>query len=87
MKVFYFNDEQKPVIVKVMDDTWDYTGKDDNKKNFHTLNAADHKVFDLVVPDGAILYIKKWPGIVMLSYILSRNLPPEDDMFPRSGAI
>lgn len=59
MKVFYFNDEQNPVDV--------FVGGLGN--NFvETLPATSGKVFEVPVPEGSILWIKKWPTYVMLSW-------------------
>jgi hypothetical protein len=87
MKLFYLNDEKQDVIVKVMDQTWDYTYNSSNAKNLCTLKPAEGRMFDLVIPDGAILWIKKWSAVVMLSYVESSALPESDEQLPRSGAV
>lgn len=87
MKVFYFNDERKEVTVRIQDATWDYTYQTDNSKNFHRLKAAEGREFDLVIPDGKVLWIKKWPDIVMLSYADPAALVQPDEQLPSSGAV
>ena len=87
MKLYYLNDEQKEVLVKVMDQTWDYTYTNDNTKNLYRLMPAEGRVFEIDIPVDSILWIKKWPGIVMLSYFALSALPQSDEQLPRSGAV
>jgi hypothetical protein len=75
MKVFYFNDELKEIVVKVMDQTWDYTYTSNNAKSLHRLKPGEGRLFDLACPHGAILFVKKWEGIVLLSYADPLDLP------------
>lgn len=87
MKVFYLNDERTDVTVKVMDDTWDNTYQDDNAKNFCRLQPAEGRVFEIVCPEGSVLWVKKWPSMVMISYIDPAGLSQLDEHLPRSGAV
>ena len=59
MKVFYLNDERKPVDVFIGGLGSHYVC---------TLQAAEGKVFDVPVPEGSILWVKKWPDYVMLNW-------------------
>jgi len=67
MQLYYLNDERKEIIVKVMDDTWDVSG--DNGKHYYRMAPAEGRVFDISCPPGSVLYVKKWPELVMLTYI------------------
>lgn len=71
MKVYYMNDEQKPVLVTIKDDDF-YTalnsGQNLSKWNV-TLKSCEAKLFELACPSGAVPYIKKWPNVIMISYI------------------
>ncbi len=70
MKVYYYNDEQKEITVRIMDLTYDHTfTKNDNSNTYHRLQSCEGRVFDLSIPEGSALYVKKWPGMVMLSYL------------------
>jgi len=69
MKVYYLNDEQKEMTVRVLDLTYDHTyTKSDNRETYHKLKPAEGKLFEVVIPEGSCLWVKKWPGMVMLSY-------------------
>lgn len=87
MKLYYFNDEKQHVTVKVMDLSYDYVNIDANSNNLCQLGPAEGRTFDLTIPDGSILWIKKWPGIVMLSYVFPSALPQSEEHLPRSGAV
>lgn len=66
MQVYYLNDERKEVLVKVRDNRFDpvmCTGD-----VVVTLKPAEGRSFDLEVPEGSILFVKKWPDLVMISY-------------------
>lgn len=70
MKVYYMNDEQKDITVRIMDLTYDDTfTKSNNLNTYHRLKATEGRVFDLQVPEGSALYVKKWKDVVMLSYL------------------
>lgn len=87
MKLFYLNDEQKEISVRVQDMTWDYTYATDNAKNFHRLKAGEGREFDVQMPAGATLWLKKWPGILMISYVEQLAPVQPDEQLPRSGAV
>jgi hypothetical protein len=87
MKLFYLNDERKEITVRIQDATWDYTYKTDNAKNFHRLGPAEMREFDVQIPDGKVLWIKKWPDIVMISYCDPSALAQPDEQLPSSGAV
>lgn len=66
MKLHYMNDERQPIVVRVMDARYDpSTGKGDL---FVTLQPAEAREFEVVLPPNSILWVKKWPTMVMLSY-------------------
>jgi len=68
MKVYYFNDERKDVVVRVLDATYDESvGPKDS--DYTDLKACQGTLFDVQLPDNSVLHIKKWPHMVMLSYI------------------
>lgn len=70
MQVYYMNDEKEEITVKIMDDTFDPTyTKSDNSHTYHRLKPCEARVFDIVCPEGSVLYVKKWIGMVMLSYL------------------
>jgi hypothetical protein len=75
MKVYYMNDEQEDTIVRVMDDTYDHTfTKTNNNQSYQRLGAQEARVFEVVCPEGSVLYVKKWKGMVMLSYLAQSAL-------------
>ena len=70
MKVYYLNDEQKEITLRILDATYDHTyTKSDNSNTYHRLRPAEGRVFEVILPEGTSLWIKKWPGMVMLSYV------------------
>jgi RNA polymerase subunit RPABC4/transcription elongation factor Spt4 len=72
MKMFYLNDEQKDIRVRIMDTRYDpATGTGDL---FFTLRPAEGRVFDVQCPDCHSLYVKKWKDLVMISHIESAVL-------------
>jgi hypothetical protein len=74
----YMNDEQQPITVRVMDARYDASNCTGDI--YTTLQACEHKEFEVHMPDDAILYIKKWKTLVMLSYreqtAPQPNVPP-----------
>jgi hypothetical protein len=73
MKVYYMNDEQKDITVRIIDLTFSHTGGD-NSHLYIRLQSCESRVFDLQVPEGAVLYVKKWKDAVLLSYIEAAGL-------------
>lgn len=72
MKVYYFNDERAPMRVRILDVNYDAaTATGDS---WATLAPASGQIFDVALPEGAALYVKKWPGMVMISYISQAGL-------------
>lgn len=66
VKIGYMNDEQKDMRVRILDSRYDpASGTGDI---FVTLKSCEYKEFEVHMPDTAILYVKKWPYMVMLSY-------------------
>ena len=71
MKVVYINDEKTSITVKIQGVAF-FDALDNGEsldKYFHVLRPAECKVFDLDMPANSSPYIKKWPGMVMISYI------------------
>jgi hypothetical protein len=71
MKIYYLNDEQMPMHVAIKDDEF-YAALNNGEdlSRWHvTLQSCESRVFDLVCPPGSIPYVKKWPQMVMISYI------------------
>lgn len=66
VKVYYMNDEQKEMRVRVLDSRYDPSNATGDF--FYTLKSCESKEFEVHMPDDAILYLKKWPYMVMLSY-------------------
>lgn len=76
MKIYYLNDEQKEMTVKILDATYDPamgTGI-----TYYTLQSCEGRVFDVVVPANSSLYVKKWVSMVMISYIDLAGLPQSE---------
>lgn len=66
-KICYMNDEKKDVVVRVLDTRYDpimFTGD-----TYTTLKACEVQTFEVHMPDDGILYLKKWAGMVLISYI------------------
>jgi hypothetical protein len=68
MKVYYMNDEQKEITLRILDANYDHTGGD-NSLTFHKMKPCEGRLFDVAIPEGGCLWVKKWPGMVMLSYL------------------
>ena len=71
MKITYFNDERANVCVKIQGTAFNeavFKGEPLDPF-FHILFPAESGEYDLDMPEGSQLFIKKWPGIVMISYI------------------
>jgi hypothetical protein len=67
MLIYYMNDEPNPIQVRIMDARYDpCEGKGDF---YFTLNKAEGQTFEVLIPEGHTLYIKKWKGLVMLSTV------------------
>lgn len=57
MKIFYMNDETKPILVRIQ-------GKDPV-----TLQPQQSRTFQFDAPEGAVPFVKRWDNhIVLLSY-------------------
>jgi RNA polymerase subunit RPABC4/transcription elongation factor Spt4 len=66
-KIFYMNDEQKHVVVRVLDLRYDASiGKGDL---YVTLQSCEAQVFEVHLPVDHILYVKKWSGMVLISHV------------------
>jgi hypothetical protein len=88
IKVGYLNDERKDITLRVLDLRFDHTGGD-NSWSYVILKSCEYREFELHVPDEAILFVKKWPSMVMLSYHEQSVRPqaPQPDEPPQCGAV
>jgi len=64
--VFYFNDEPHSIRVRIFGTDGDH---------FTTLGPAEGRFFEVESPDESILWVKKWPTMLMISYIDPQGLP------------
>ena len=80
MKLFYLNDEPNEISVKIMDTRYNPSTGDGDY--FFRLKPAEGQLFEVLLPDNSIPYIKKWKGIVMISYILVPNLADLGPVLP-----
>jgi hypothetical protein len=85
VKLYYLNDEQKPITVRIMDSRYDpTTGLGDI---YTTLKSCEGRTFEILLEEGQTLYIKKWPGIVMFSGWETSSLEQfEQERLQRDGA-
>lgn len=67
MLVYYFNDEPNTIQVRVMDSRWDPVKCEGDY--YFTLGKAQGNTFEVLIPEGYTLYIKKWKGMVMLTTV------------------
>jgi hypothetical protein len=73
MKIYYVNDEQRDMRVRVMDNMYSpFLGTGDT---YVTLQSAEGRLFELEVPAGHIPYVKKWKDLVMISHIDPAAVP------------
>ena len=83
--VFYLNDEQKEITVRILDDRYDgTTGLGDV---FDKLKSCEGKVYEVHMPANCVIYVKKWKDMVMISYTDPTGLPRCGEHSPRSGAV
>lgn len=68
MKVYYFNDEQKTITVKVHKPNSSYVLPD---WEYIAMPPYQGRVFEFDTPENSIPYIKRWADLVMISYISS----------------
>lgn len=66
MKIYYNNDEQRDITIRVMDGR--YNAATATGDTYYTLKPFECKELDVQLPEGSILYIKRWPSMVMFSY-------------------
>jgi hypothetical protein len=83
-KIFYLNDESKRITVKIMDRSFDHvTGKGEL---LFSLQPAEGKTFELDIPDDAILFVKKWHEMAMISYVyFPVHVRPDEDLLYSGG--
>ena len=81
VKVGYMNDEQKDIMVRTLDLRYDcVAGTGDS---YVTLQSCEYREFEVHIPDDTIVYLKKWPNMVMLSYH-AQTAPQQGDQLPES---
>lgn len=67
MRVYYLNDQKKPVSIRVIDISYNPSNPDAQYRGI--LQPTEGKSFDVLIPEGASLFVKAWDGQVLLSYI------------------
>lgn len=72
MKIYYLNDEKKPITVRVLDSKYDAMNATGD--TYTVLQSCEGRMFDLELPEGTVPYIKKWPTMVMISYVMPSAL-------------
>ena len=82
-KFCYYNDEQKPIRVRILDQRYDAATATGDI--YATVETCELRVFDVHMPEGHILYMKRWPNMLMISHIDPAALaqlqsrPPSED--------
>lgn len=67
MRIYYLNDEQREMRVRILDASYDpvtCTGD-----TYVTLQPCEGRLFHVMLPADSVIYVKKWPNLVMISYI------------------
>ena len=67
IKLYYLNDEEKDMTVRVLDSRYDRMSCDPVCE-YATLKPAEGREFEIHMPDDAIVWVKKWKDLVLLSY-------------------
>jgi hypothetical protein len=67
MKMYYMNDTQQPVLIRIMDLRYDpATGGGDI---YVTLQPTESQLFDLVAPANHIPYLKNWGHMLLMTSV------------------
>lgn len=64
MKLYYYNDERFPVAVKT-----NKLGGEPWEWDVIILKQCEGRTFDIDLPEGKAIYVKKWPDVVMITTI------------------
>ena len=73
MQIYYMNDENKDMLVRVMDSRYDpATATGDI---YVKLKPSEGYLFDLHLPEGQVPWVKKWENMVLISGIDVAALP------------
>jgi len=81
MKIVYMNDEKCVITVKIQGTAFnDAMARGESCNEFyHAMQPAECRVFDVDMPEHSSIYIKKWPTMVMISYIPDQSLQSLSD--------
>lgn len=78
MKIYYLNDEHKPVTIQVNGQLKPSPTNPYGEPNieYFILQSQEGRLFDIDAPEGAIPWVKRWENrVVLLSYSLPEELP------------
>jgi hypothetical protein len=82
MKLYYLNDERREMTVRILDARYDpTTGQGDV---YVKLASCEGRLLDVQIPAGHVPYVKKWPNMVMISYIDPAVLTQSDEQPPQA---
>lgn len=80
MKIYYINDEHKPVTIQVNGQLRPSSTNPYGEPSieYFILQPLEAKTFEVDAPDNAIPYVKRWENrVVLLTYIEEKNLPSQ----------
>jgi hypothetical protein len=66
MKVYYFNDENRPLNIKVQPMPTGEVPMQDVNIEYHLLEPQKGQMFEFTAPEGSIPYIKRWNQFILL---------------------
>jgi hypothetical protein len=66
-EICYFNDENRTITVRVMDQRYDPVHATGDI--YVTLEPCEMRVFEVHMPSHHILFVKKWEKMLMISHI------------------
>lgn len=71
LKVYYLNDEQKDTLIKIIHNfTFDPNQPHlEPKIEFFPLKSCQDGIFEIDAPEGSIPFVKKWPAMVLLTFL------------------
>jgi hypothetical protein len=76
VKFAYMNDEQRKVGIRILDLHYDYATATGDTYTF--LDSCEFRVFELQIPDDAIVYVKRWPSGLLISYFVETSHQQSD---------
>jgi hypothetical protein len=77
MKCYYLNDTKLPVTIRTIGPA------PDCHHTFTELQPQEGRLFDIIAPDRAVMFVKRWDnGITLLSYTMDSAIvdAPTSDM-------